>query len=635
MKTLQILCVLAILLLTSMASAQGTGFKYETVHSEGLSQPVDLTFIGESGVVVIEQCGLVQHFSPAGERAELANISQDVNCKTPDSGLIGVAALMDGTDAGYLFLYYTVQGSIEQRVRRIPFQRDGATITADTQKATTIVDDLPWAQNKTRHSGAIRVGPDNHVYIGVGDNGLTHYVQDLTRPHGKILRVRSDGSTPSDNPSFADAPGDALRSIYALGLGRPYRIAIDPETGQLWIGDIAASKYEEVSVSVGGDNFGWPAYEGDGHSGPAPDTELVGGVHTPPVYELDHSIGAPSSLVVGAPYRPATDASNPYPANFEGAVPIADRYENWVRFLQPEGDSYAAYETSGPASVRAIATGPDGAVYFVEYLDGVRAQVGRLLWDDDPPTVSIESPQPTDRYTGGKTLELLGSATDPEEGDINDDNLYQWTLTLYDRDDQMITEEQRSGASATWSLPAEIDIEGRLEITLRVKDSAGGQGSSSLTLSPEATRVTVGSDPAGVEVSMNGESITETTTYTYVAGTELTLSCPAEVILEDLYVFSKWSQGGEREQTYAVPNEDVDVICTYRLHSAPPETDVSVEPRADLVPSSGADAGSGSGSGDSGCLMGGSRPASGGLLLFSLMLLWLCRRRRVVRQASL
>jgi hypothetical protein len=97
--------------------------------------------------------------------------------------------------------------------------------------------------------GALAIGPDGLLYVGVGDTGrgdagppgasTNPYAQDLQRLEGKILRIGLDGSTPPDNP-FADRGGKRAR-VWAYGFRNPFRIAFDPIVPGprlLWIGDV-------------------------------------------------------------------------------------------------------------------------------------------------------------------------------------------------------------------------------------------------------------------------------------------------------------------------------------------------------------------------------------------------------------
>ena len=63
---------------------------------------------------------------------------------------------------------------------------------------------------------------------------------------------------PADNP-FVGRAG-ARPEILHYGLRNPFRDSVDPATGDLWIGDVGQSAWEEVDVARAGArglDFGW------------------------------------------------------------------------------------------------------------------------------------------------------------------------------------------------------------------------------------------------------------------------------------------------------------------------------------------------------------------------------------------
>ena len=79
--------------------------------------------------------------------------------------------------------------------------------------------------------------------------------------------------------------------VWALGLRNPWRYSFDPDTGDLWIGDVGQGAIEEIdhvpSTLPAGVNFGWRRFEGTQRfdDEPAPD-DLVA-----PVAEYSHDDG--------------------------------------------------------------------------------------------------------------------------------------------------------------------------------------------------------------------------------------------------------------------------------------------------------------------------------------------------------
>ncbi len=135
--------------------------------------------------------------------------------------------------------------------------------------------DQPYGNH---NGGRITFGPDQLLYIGLGDGGSggdpERYALDLSSRLGKILRIDPVESTgapftvPDDNP-FVDV-ADADPTIWSSGLRNPWKFSFDRTTGDLWIADVGQSNFEEINRSVAvdrfdagkGANFGWSAFEG-------------------------------------------------------------------------------------------------------------------------------------------------------------------------------------------------------------------------------------------------------------------------------------------------------------------------------------------------------------------------------------
>ncbi len=105
--------------------------------------------------------------------------------------------------------------------------------------------------------------------------------QDCSDLLSSILRIDVRGANaaqpykiPTDNP-FTDVP-NVRPEIWAFGFRNPWRIAVDPPTGQLWLGDVGWEKWEMVHRVVRGGNYGWSIREAhellrpDVSPGPAP-----------------------------------------------------------------------------------------------------------------------------------------------------------------------------------------------------------------------------------------------------------------------------------------------------------------------------------------------------------------------------
>ena len=105
------------------------------------------------------------------------------------------------------------------------------------------------------HNGCrVVIGPEGYLYYATGEGNEN--AQNLSLLSGKILRIRTDGSIPSDNP-FPGSP------IWSYGHRNPQGLAFDPTTGRLWSTEHGSDTDDELNLIEGGKNYGWPHCVGE------------------------------------------------------------------------------------------------------------------------------------------------------------------------------------------------------------------------------------------------------------------------------------------------------------------------------------------------------------------------------------
>ena len=233
------------------------------------------------------------------------------------------------------------------------------------------------ADSGTHTLGALHFASDGTLFVGIGDGAGGDGVdpralraQDLSSPNGKILRIRPDGSAPSDNP-FYDGTNSWRSRVWQYGVRNPFGFSLQPETGEVYLGDVGWNTWEEVDHGPAGTNFGWPCYEGNGPQ-PAYQMQfatqcgqLLGSV-TPPLFTYDHGSG---SAVIGGPFYTGTAYPQEYWDNFF----FADYSGNWIRRVlfdaehRPVSVQAFATDVEGPVS---LSLGPDGMIYYLSFTTG-------------------------------------------------------------------------------------------------------------------------------------------------------------------------------------------------------------------------------------------------------------------------
>jgi glucose/arabinose dehydrogenase len=232
------------------------------------------------------------------------DISSMVSGST-EQGLLGLAFHPNYASNGYFYINYTNTLG-DTRIARYTVSANPDIANAASETILLAVDQ-PFSNH---NAGMLEFGPnDGYLYFGLGDGGAAgdpnNNAQNGGVYFGKMLRIDVDGGSPyaipSDNPFVTD--GTILDEIWALGLRNPWRFSFDRETGNLWIGDVGQSKWEEVDFqdasSSGGENYGWRLVEGDSCYNPP--TGCDPGGLTYPIYTYGHT--PECSITGGFVYR--------------------------------------------------------------------------------------------------------------------------------------------------------------------------------------------------------------------------------------------------------------------------------------------------------------------------------------------
>jgi glucose/arabinose dehydrogenase len=115
-----------------------------------------------------------------------------------------------------------------------------------------------FSANPNNNASRIVFGRDGMIYmsIGVGDPPNAARAQDPNDLAGKVLRLRDDGTVPSDNP-FVGRAGHRPE-IYTIGHRNILGMAVNPDTGAIWSCEAGPNGGDEINVLQLGKNYGWP-----------------------------------------------------------------------------------------------------------------------------------------------------------------------------------------------------------------------------------------------------------------------------------------------------------------------------------------------------------------------------------------
>jgi len=240
---------------SSQIAAPAPDFSIDVL-SKGLDTPWAIDFAPDGRIFITERSGRIRVL----ERGHLRPdpwMTLEV-AASGEAGLLGLA--LDPRFAQNFFVYvaYTYRNTSGKMQNCLVRLREDAK-SGKGRLDKVLIDNVAAANN--HDGGRVKFGPDGKLYWGMGDAQESRRAQNLSSLNGKILRLNSDGSGPTDNP-FPNS------YVYSYGHRNPQGLAWQPKTGRLYATEHGPSGFQgccrdEVNLIEPGKNYGWPEVRGD------------------------------------------------------------------------------------------------------------------------------------------------------------------------------------------------------------------------------------------------------------------------------------------------------------------------------------------------------------------------------------
>ncbi|MGD1834403.1 MAG: PQQ-dependent sugar dehydrogenase [Nitrososphaeraceae archaeon] len=250
--------------------------------TDALKFPIGLDFLAENDILVIEKnTGQVKRILDG----EIMDPILDVNVASEsERGLLGIAILnsinhttniagkqqFQGNNSNgniTVFLFYTETENVDNgeilgnRLYKYDFI-DGQLVNP------VMLLDLPFLPGPSHNGGVLDLGPDNNLYLVIGDINrkadpeyltLAQNIDDdgiLPDGRGGVLRITTDGN-PVLSDGFSLGDSGILDLYYGYGIRNSFGISFDPLTGFLWETENGSNYGDEINLILPGFNGGW------------------------------------------------------------------------------------------------------------------------------------------------------------------------------------------------------------------------------------------------------------------------------------------------------------------------------------------------------------------------------------------
>ncbi len=534
-------------LLAAAATAQTfpPGFYVEAAASGAVfNVPVNIAFAPDGRMFVAEKSGVVRVVvGDVVQPAPFIDLSGEV-LDQHDRGLLGMALDPNFDANGYVYLLYTFDwdgtGDYQRtdaagRLVRYTVSATDSNV-ADPASRTVLIgnsfsDAMP-ACYFSHAPGDLHFGSDGTLLVSVGDaasyaqvdagglypdcfgTGRLDPSQDIgafraqwvASYSGKILRVDpATGLGVPSNPFWTGNGADVASRVWCYGLRNPFRFAVRPggstdpadaRPGALYIGDVGWESFEELDVSRagGGENFGWPCYEGPdpdaGYNAATPARAGCTSVGTPDnpsvprggmtwFHHTDPSLSQPpdftGSTAIGGVFYTGTR----YPPAWRGRLFYADFSEGWIRTLSVDStDAFVDQQlfATGVGGIVDMEVDPvSGYIHYVDIFTGRVMRLRHAAGDANRPPAVVLTATPT---WGAAPLAVqfdASGSTDPD----GDPLAFAWDFG--------------DGSTSTDPAPVHVYAEGVYDAAVTVTDTFG-------VATRRTTRIFAGDTPPVIDV---------------------------------------------------------------------------------------------------------------------------------------
>ncbi len=342
-------------LFAAAAHAQTSNVSTELV-AKGLQNPWGLAFIGEGRMLVTERPGRMRVIGADGRVGEPLKGVPAVDA-VGQGGLLDVVTDRDFARNRTVHFCYAEPG-MGGNSTAMASARLSADATA-LENVQVVFTQKPKVASRLHFGCRIVQAEDGSLFLGLGDRFQRMAdAQTLDTHHGKVVRVRPDGSAHPDNP-FVGRAG-ALPEIWSLGHRNVQGATLGPD-GRLWTIEHGPQGGDELNRTDAGKNYGWPVITyGENYGGGKVGEGLTrkAGLEQP-LLHWTPSI-APSGMAFVKSAR--------YGADWQGNLLVGSLKFRYLARLVMDGERVVREDKLLPnlgQRIRDVRQGPDGFIYLL------------------------------------------------------------------------------------------------------------------------------------------------------------------------------------------------------------------------------------------------------------------------------
>jgi glucose/arabinose dehydrogenase len=288
------------------------------------------------------------------------------------------------------------------------------------------------------------------------------------------------------------------------------------------------------------------------------------GTATGAVYRIERGATAPAITAHPASQSVRPGAAVTFSVRASGPPPL--RYQ-WQRnevnipgATAPDYTITSVVQSDHSARFRAVVSNDFGQVFSNNAVLTVAA--------NEPPRATISEPATGTLYTAGAIVRYAGAGNDLEDGTLAPSR-FTWQVDFHHDSHAHPFIAATSGASSgSFVVPTTGETSPNVwyRIYLTVRDSGGLVQTVFRDVLPRRVRVTIASNPAGLQMRLDGQPAVAPFSFDGVAGIVRNLEAPTpQAAGGATHEFVSWSDGGAARHNISTPSVNTTYTATYRV----------------------------------------------------------------------
>jgi glucose/arabinose dehydrogenase len=287
------------------------------------------------------------------------------------------------------------------------------------------------------------------------------------------------------------------------------------------------------------------------------------------VFRIQYGAAGPSITLHPSSQTVAPGASVTFSVRASGPAPLRYRWQrNGIDIPGATAQDY---------TIASVVAGDNGARFRANVSNdfspsGVFSNEAILtVSGNEPPTGTILQPSVGTLYSGGSVITYNGTGTDSNDGTLPA-SAFTWQVDFHhDTHIHPFMPATTGSKSGSFTIPTTGETSANVwyRIYLTVRDSAGLTHTSQRDILPRKATLTLATNPAGLQLRLDGQPAASPISFESVVGIVRTLDAPTpQSAGGTTYNFTTWSDGGVATHSLSTPSTNTTYTATYQAGAA-------------------------------------------------------------------